>query len=406
MTKYEKMKIRLVAIAKDELAYLPEWIFHHLYFGVDEIDIYINNTSDGSEALVTALRQLPNVRFYNGDKYFRNTKKNPQIKIYEDALKQSKKEGITHLFYLDLDEYWIPSDLTLTIKECCNNVGADAISFEWLINKNETEIFSPTISLDGIKASRAQHVKTLFRVDMDIKAVNQHNIISASCDYKLADGVKFKFGANDFYKVPIHFLKRPLPPAFILHRMHRSQMEYVSLLGRGRPVSPDKKAEFKDNRSGYIDNMCDTEVKFDAKAVARYISEKSDFFNEYDLAPLIKKGQTFVTDRYYQVLQNIQFAGIEQAGLLAKLLKNVTLPEVVTVFDRFIYNHNLQYLTNQNAFLFEHSEFKAVRKAAFLLSAKHPALALDLLSVLQKQRPDGKVINAKIEQLKKVLAVK
>lgn len=403
--KTKDIKIRIVAIAKDELAYLPEWIFHHLYFGVDEIDVYINNTNDGSEKLVAALKTLSNVRFLDGDKYFRGAQRHPQIRIYEEALKQSKKDGITHLFYLDLDEYWVPADLKLTIKECCSDVGGDAVSFEWLIKKNENENFLPTIS-NELKGTRAQHVKTIFNVKLDIRAVNQHNVISDTCDYRLADGVVFEFDSNDFYKVPLHYLKRPLPQAFVLHRMHRSQMEYVSLLGRGRPVSEDKKTQFKDNRSGYMDSTFDTELYFNENNLAHYVDAREEFCGRYNLVPLIVEGQNYVESRFKKVLSDIASSGIEHAGLLAKLLKNVTLPEVLNVFDSFIYNHNLQYLTNQNAFLFEHSEFLAVRKAAFLLSTKHPALALNLLSILQRQRPDGKVINDKIEELKKCLSVK
>lgn len=406
MTQNTPMKVRLVAVAKDELAYLPEWIFHHLYFGIDEIDIYINNTSDGSEILGSALHQLKNVRFFNGDKYFRSSRNNPQIKIYEEALKKSRKEGITHLFYLDLDEYWVPSDLKLNIKECFKNAGGDAVSFEWLINKQEAEKFEPTISQNGIKATRAQHVKTMFSLDMDIRAINQHNIIAKGCDYKLSDGRNFKFESNDFFKVPLNYLKRSLPPAFVLHRMHRSQMEYVSLLGRGRPVASDRKAQFKDNRAGYFDSTHDTVVNFSDEALTLYLNEKYEFYKRYGLEPLIKKGQEFVLERFYQVLQKIQNASVEQAGLLAKLTKNITLPEVVRAFDAFIYNHNLQYLANKDAFLFEDSEFKAVRKAAFLLAEKHPAVALELLSVLKKQRPNGQVVNDKIEELKKVLSIK
>ena len=41
-------KIKLVAIAKNEAAYLAEWIFHHLYLGVDEIEIHFNRCSDNT----------------------------------------------------------------------------------------------------------------------------------------------------------------------------------------------------------------------------------------------------------------------------------------------------------------------------------------------------------------------
>jgi hypothetical protein len=32
-------KVKLVAVAKDEAVGLPRWIFHHLFFGIDSIDI-------------------------------------------------------------------------------------------------------------------------------------------------------------------------------------------------------------------------------------------------------------------------------------------------------------------------------------------------------------------------------
>ena len=38
--------LKLVAIAKDEAPYLAEWIFHHLYLGIHEIEIYLNGITD------------------------------------------------------------------------------------------------------------------------------------------------------------------------------------------------------------------------------------------------------------------------------------------------------------------------------------------------------------------------
>ena len=43
-----EFKVKVVAIAKDEGAYIAEWIFHHLYFGFDAIDIYVNRTTDNT----------------------------------------------------------------------------------------------------------------------------------------------------------------------------------------------------------------------------------------------------------------------------------------------------------------------------------------------------------------------
>ena len=38
----EEIKIKLIAIAKNEAANLPQWVFHHFRIGVDSIDVYIN----------------------------------------------------------------------------------------------------------------------------------------------------------------------------------------------------------------------------------------------------------------------------------------------------------------------------------------------------------------------------
>lgn len=63
------MKIKLIAIAKDEAAYLPDWIFHHLYFGFDSIDIYVNNTTDNTNDLKLFLEKEHRVSFIDGDSF-------------------------------------------------------------------------------------------------------------------------------------------------------------------------------------------------------------------------------------------------------------------------------------------------------------------------------------------------
>lgn len=42
----EPIVTKIIAVAKDEGAYLAEWIFYHLYKGFDEIEVLINRTTD------------------------------------------------------------------------------------------------------------------------------------------------------------------------------------------------------------------------------------------------------------------------------------------------------------------------------------------------------------------------
>lgn len=43
------MKILLAAIAKDESAYISNWILHHLNYGFDAVEIYTNGITDSTE---------------------------------------------------------------------------------------------------------------------------------------------------------------------------------------------------------------------------------------------------------------------------------------------------------------------------------------------------------------------
>ena len=66
------IKLKLAALAKDEGAYLPEWIFHHLAFGVDEIEVYVNNTTDNSVAILDRITQHHPVKITQADKLLKS----------------------------------------------------------------------------------------------------------------------------------------------------------------------------------------------------------------------------------------------------------------------------------------------------------------------------------------------
>ena len=53
-----KPKIKLVAIANNESLskYLPQWIHHHFQVGFNEIEIYINDTTDNSVAICEKIK--------------------------------------------------------------------------------------------------------------------------------------------------------------------------------------------------------------------------------------------------------------------------------------------------------------------------------------------------------------
>jgi len=110
-------KVKLVAVAKDEAAYLPEWIFHHLTIGFDEIDIHVNNTTDNTWELQNKLKALPQVNFIDADPIFSGGYVFPQEEVYEQALLSARAEGFTHMMFLDIDEFWFSPSIEFSIKD-------------------------------------------------------------------------------------------------------------------------------------------------------------------------------------------------------------------------------------------------------------------------------------------------
>ena len=94
------IRVKLAAIARDEAAYLPEWIFHHLEFGFDEIEIYINNTTDNSLAVLANIKRNHPVVVTDANALFKQSTKNFQGQAYQALTKKAIADGFTHLMFL------------------------------------------------------------------------------------------------------------------------------------------------------------------------------------------------------------------------------------------------------------------------------------------------------------------
>ena len=134
-------KIKLVAIAKDEAAYLPEWIFHHLYFGFHEIEILITRTTDNTKDLLSKIiDKFPQVSFRKVD-WIDTTPPSHFIQYIayaESYNRASNDNSLSHLCFLDIDELWVPSDFKSSISDIVKQaLPFDTLSFHWLNVLNE-----------------------------------------------------------------------------------------------------------------------------------------------------------------------------------------------------------------------------------------------------------------------------
>lgn len=384
-------KVKIVAIAKDEGAYLVDWIFHHLYFGFSTIDIYVNRTSDNTLNIADKFEALPQVRFLNGDVFLKEDNRSFQTDVYLSAFQGEKSSDVTHILFLDVDEFWTPLNFTDDIITCLSKVNGDVISFEWLLKTDEELLFKPPFTLNNT-GSKGRFVKSLSSVSLNVRSVQAHNVHADHADYRLADGSVFTFENWKNGRISETEAAKPLKNYFIVHRIYRSQKEYLSLLARGRPSS---NMRFKDNRGGYLKSVSNKEVEWSIteEALIVYEKEKTGFIERYFLKEEITKGQCFVEERYQQVIELIASANHDEAEFLSLALRNIDIPDVLTAYATALKN----LLTNR---ALKGSDVVTLRKVAFTIAESHPKAALQLLELAQQQRDKTPIIDERIKELK------
>jgi len=330
------IRVKLIAVAKDEAAYIAEWIAHHLYFGFDEIEIHINRTTDNTREIVKCFERQGNIKLVEADPFFDSYPGNPQVGTYKKAFASAAKEGFSHLCFLDIDEYWVPTNLTDTIKDAIANLApADVISFEWFNKFEPDNVFGPALE-SSVFAIRATQVKSVVDAKAPSFRVNPHSIVNPYLRYKLADGRTFEQCSEGFSRVKPEELTKAVKPYFILHRYYRSEKEYIALLGKGRPNFPQQGvSQVKSNRKGYADRSKVTEVRFNKEAYNSYRTKIEKTISQYVDTSLLSLAQKSVTQRYARVLEIIEKSEASQAGVLNKVLLNVTDKEALNAYQKF-----------------------------------------------------------------------
>ena len=263
-----KIKVKLVAIAKDEAPYLPHWIYHHFSIGIDFIEIHLNGITDNSLEICKKIsRRDKRLIYLKGDERLqkcleRNQKY--QISAYNKSINRSKngKDSATHILFLDIDEYLINTKGRNCIKSLIRSCpDADAFSFLWYFEHwqgNKKAFANP---LTGHRSAvKVCTLKTLIKVSSRIKSYNQHNAIyDENCQPKnlLAEtGIHLipKINACERRAMVTKQLLQMLGEDnveewIIYHSIFKSRTEYLSSLLRGNQQSLYS-APVKTNRWG------------------------------------------------------------------------------------------------------------------------------------------------------------
>ncbi|MCT8985753.1 glycosyltransferase family 2 protein [Shewanella phaeophyticola] len=386
-----KSKVKLVAIAKDEAAYIPEWVHHHLFLGFDDIEIFINRTTDNSEAVLNSISQhYPNVSWQYADWIDwcpSGASKHIQFITYAKAMYDCQQAaGFTHIFFLDIDEFLILDGLTSSIHEVIGRYPqATPVAFEWI--NDCTPAAAPFSRLPlTLTGNLSPLVKTLLPVNIGIKEFRHHlPLFTQPIDTLLVDESVFK--GQDKIEQALDKSVNSLKSSFIYHRAHRSQYEYVSLLYRGRPGD---NFAYKSNRRGYPKLTAKScRVVLDEPTFAEYQSSYANFIDSIDSASFVVEAEKFVCDRYQHSIDNIDNHLSQDYPLMMRLFSGVTDEHVLTAFKQ--YRSKLIALEPNNVDLLIRLSSDAQQQDI--------NEAINIISLAKKIRPNGPLINKRLDQL-------
>ncbi|UUM30021.1 glycosyltransferase family 2 protein [Vibrio japonicus] len=401
-------RVKLVAIAKDEAAYLPEWIYHHAYFGFDSFDIHVNNTSDKSKEVLEKLSNAYNINIIDSDGLYHKGAKLFQTRAYEYSLKKTPSKQFSHIAFFDVDEFWTPNDFKSSIQEYIKKSEQfDVYLFNWAIHKSDSD-FSHCFSKNNVLALDL-HVKHLIKLgrkySLGIHNSNGDNLHYADGNLKTADFL-------EHVKAKVKIDKGCFPKAFLVHRLYRGQLEYVSMLGRGLPNGN----RFKSNRKGYkTDKGLDIEYKIDSYLLDNYYQKYETMLENLDLVSDVFDSKGYVTARYQKLLSVID-NGVnkDEAKVLYRALNNITIPEVVrrrrqikdelnkepaqlglhlTKNDLRHPHKTVSLNGSRNKYIDE------IRNASLFFEESDPDIACQLMRIAHKLRPEGEFIKHKLTQM-------
>lgn len=302
-----EIKVKIIAIAKDEAPYIADWIAHHIYFGFDEIEILINRTTDNSESILSTISSVNKKVKWRSvdwvDLIEGNVSRDIQKISYAQAYAEAKND-FSHVIFLDIDEFWVPANYSDSITDCIVKLGhPDAVYFEWM---NELGHTSPFTSIQRSHQYRANELgKTLFATKLPLNKISIHrHFFKGKINYILADGSAFESATE--YGQEIHAQASSLKSFFIIHRLNRSEEEYISLLYRG---NPENSSEFKNNRFGYnIDKRKILAIEFNEAEWNKYENFINFQISSWALHETLPSSRSALIDKYLLSVSKINEA--------------------------------------------------------------------------------------------------
>lgn len=163
------MQVSLVAIAKNEGRFLPEWLAHYIAIGVDHIFLFDNDSSDRTSEIVRAAGRKFPITYV---RWPTPLNRSPQVAAYNYALKRLVRASAWVCFF-DCDEFLVlREDATIQTFLARYDASVGALAVNWLSlgssgrRDSDYELVTEAFRQGGEREWRNnKHFKTIARVD-------------------------------------------------------------------------------------------------------------------------------------------------------------------------------------------------------------------------------------------------
>lgn len=295
-----KFKKEVVAIAKNESAYLALWCAHYINLGFDKITIYLNGTDDHSYLILKRIQGIyPQVVIRDSNTYgtlksfkydflidegflFRNPM---QSRAYAEAYDIAGKSGFDYVLFVDIDEYLSPRKGEVTVDGVLNKYNnPEFLKFKWfnLATNNREFDFPLKTSVRGVLSDVT---KFILKTNLEgIKFQSTHLATTKNVDKRYLSGLG---RIKDYNKQQIQ--DSVDSDLILLHNLYRSETEYLATLLRGDFIFNSSQG-IKLNRKGWIKEEQDV-LSIDENVVQ--ISENSykHLISQAELKDLVEVAQ-------------------------------------------------------------------------------------------------------------------
>lgn len=160
---------------------MPQWIYHHIYFGFSGFNIYVNRSTDNTLAILEKLKSYyPCINYRNVDwmdKYF--NKNIPfallQRGSYLDDYYNTSIDDFDYIMYIDIDEFYLPINFTDQISDCVWKLGnPDCIYFNWYMIDGVNEYIMPLFANKFFYGQYQPYTKYALRTGLKPDRTNIH----------------------------------------------------------------------------------------------------------------------------------------------------------------------------------------------------------------------------------------